>query len=174
MLKRQDNYLLSSQLLLGGDSSLRVGESNVEFLCSLHDFCSLSSAQVAGKFSSVNSVVHHEEFEFGFVSDQELLQTVWTIESTVNLCFSLENKRSVTLPGLLGSAVTDGDKWSVSSELSSHSVINTSWSSPVGLQSEVLIAVESAKLGGSLVDLLGLENRLDSHLIDFIMITDLI
>ena len=52
--------------------SLAVGESDVEFLCALDDVFSLECWDVLGDFACISSVVHEQQFNVFFVSDQKL------------------------------------------------------------------------------------------------------
>lgn len=141
-------YLVLDLLFLGGNLGSGVGEANVEFFGTSNDSSSLSGRDVGCNFTRIDSVVHQEKFEVGLVGDEESLETV-----------SLEES------GSLGSSVSDADERLVSSELSSHSVIDTSWSSVAIRQSGVEVRGKSSELCGSLVHASLSKNWFDAHFI---------
>ena len=56
---------------------LGVCKSDIQFLGSLDDSESLSYRDTLANFSTVCSVVHEEEFDVSFVSDQQFFETIW-------------------------------------------------------------------------------------------------
>lgn len=127
--------------------ALSVGNSNVQFGSSLNDGGSLSGRQVVSEFSAIGSVIHQQQFEVSFVSDDEGLEATLSHESS----------------GLI-SSVTNSDHGLVASESSSDSIIDTSGSSPAGAQfTRVIFVFESGKSGGLLVNDSLMSQRSDGH-----------
>ena len=101
---------------LGGDLSelgLSVSQSDIEFLGASHDSESLLGRDPLGNLSAVSSVVHEEQFNFRFVSDEELLESRWEHVS-----------------GLLVLLATDLWVLDLASEATSLAAINTTLLSP--------------------------------------------
>ena len=73
----------------------------------------LLGRDVLGNFTAVGSVVHEEQFNFCFISDEELLQAGGKLVSRLFILLS-------------------SDLWSsdLSSEAASSTAVNTSWFSP--------------------------------------------
>lgn len=101
-----------------------------------------------GELSAVNPVVHEEHLEIRLVFDQEFLEPV-----------------GEHVPVLPLGPVADGYQGLVALELPSDSIIDTSWSPPVGGQFVgVVLGLESGESLGSFLDLVDLDQWLDSHL----------
>ena len=92
---------------------LTVGESDVEFLCALDDVFSLECWDVLGDFPAISSVVHEQQFNVFFVSDQKLS------EST--------GKHVASSFGLL---LTDLWHCAPTTVATALRIVDTSWSSP--------------------------------------------
>jgi hypothetical protein len=90
------------------------------------------------ELSAINSVVHQQHFEIRVVLDKELLKPIW------------KNMFMLSL-----STIPNGDQRLVTLELSSDSVIDTSWSSPIGGQfTGIVLGLESCESLGSFLDLI--------------------
>ena len=87
----------------------------------------LKSGDVLGNLTAVSSVVHEEQFNFCFVSDEELLESGWEHVSSLII--------------LLSSNLWSSD---LASETTSGATVNTSWLSPGSLKTRTnLISVRN-------------------------------
>jgi hypothetical protein len=144
----QESLIYSVLLLLLNKLALGVGELDIELGSAEDDLFSGLGTQIVGEFTSVDSIVHEEEFEFLDVSDQELLEAV--------------GQEELGLPGL---AVAALDQGLVAAVLSADAVIDTSGTAPAGAELSVeILVLESGETLGALEDFLVLHERSDGHL----------
>jgi len=66
----------SSNLSLGSDASVGVGDLDVELLSTLDNGDAVAGRDVVGDLGSKGAVVHQQEVQLGNVGDKELLEAV--------------------------------------------------------------------------------------------------
>lgn len=65
-------YLYNLFILLGAETSGRVGDPNAELLCSLHDKLPLFGRDSVRDLGAVLPVLHHEDLQLTDIVDQDL------------------------------------------------------------------------------------------------------
>ena len=71
-LKSTQTYLLSFS---NNETSSGIGDLDVEFLGTLDNDNAILGGNVMSDFSSINAILHHEHFEFGNVTNDNLTET---------------------------------------------------------------------------------------------------
>lgn len=61
-------------VLLGAESSIRVGQTDRQLLGTLDDFLALLGGHAVGDLSAVDAVLHEQHFQLLDVVDEELLE----------------------------------------------------------------------------------------------------
>ena len=70
-------------LFFSSDFSTGVGDLDADLLGSLDDFSSLLGADVVGDFGTESSIIHEENVEIFNIVDEEFLETVGKMESSL-------------------------------------------------------------------------------------------
>lgn len=106
-------------VLLGAESSVRVGKTDRQLLGALNDFLALLGGHAVSDLSAVDAVLHEQHFQLLDVVDEELLEA---------------SGQHMTGTGIR--SVTDVGHQVLSLEATTHSVVNTLRLTPVGLEKE--------------------------------------
>jgi hypothetical protein len=100
------------------------------------------------KLTTIDSIIHQQHFEIRLILDKKLLESIGKNMFVLSL-----------------STITNRNQRLATFELSSDSIIDTSWSSPIwGQFSRIVFGLESCESLGSFLDLVDFHQRLDSHL----------
>jgi hypothetical protein len=102
--------------LLSADTSISVGDVDVELLSTLDDGLSLVRRDAGADLSGILAVVHQQHVDIAYGEDSELVEARWQSEL-----------------GLVVAAIADLGHGAHASELSAHTVVNTLRLAPAGL-----------------------------------------